>query len=69
MTCFVELSDEALIEAYKTKADDMSYYNASEGSSWYQEAAARGKCQVELAKISEEIKKRGLQAPLGQWLI
>lgn len=69
MCMFVELSDEALIEAYKAKADDMSYYNASEGPSWYQETAARGKCQAEFAKISEEIKKRGLQAPLGQWLI
>lgn len=69
MTCFVELSDEALIEAYKAKADDMSFFSAAEGASWYQEAAARGKCQAELAKISEEIKKRGIEKPSGNWLI
>lgn len=76
MTCFVELSnsinlmsDEQLLEAYKAKADDMSYFNAADGQSWYQEAAARGKCQEEFAKISEEIKKRGMVLPSGSWLI
>lgn len=69
MCMFVELSDEALIEAYKAKADDMSYFNAGESDSWYKEAAARGKCQAEFAKISEEIKKRGLEKPQGNWLI
>lgn len=69
MCMFVELTDEALIEAYKAKADDMSYYNAGESDSWYQEAAARGKCQAEFQAISEEIKKRRLEAPQGNWLI
>lgn len=69
MCMFVELSDEALIEAYKAKADDMSFFSAAEGQSWYQEAVARGKCQVEFTKISEELKSRGIPIPKGNWLI
>lgn len=69
MTCFVELTDDALIEAYKAKADDMSYFNAAEGASWYQEASARNKCQTEFQAISEEMKRRWIEFPKGNWLI
>lgn len=63
------LTNEQLIEAYKDKAADMSYWNAAEGQSWYQEAMARQTCQSELNKIRQEIINRELPIPKGDWLI
>lgn len=62
------LTNEQLIEAYKDKAADMSYWNAAEGPSWYQEAAARQSCQMEFSKIRQEIIERGIEIPSGDWL-
>jgi hypothetical protein len=63
------LTNEQLIEAYKDKAADMSYYNASEGQSWYQETAARQQCQLEFSKIRQELLDRNIEEPNGSWLV
>lgn len=47
----------------------MSYYNAAEGQSWYEERPARLACKAELTAIAEEIKERGIELPKGNWLI
>lgn len=63
------LTDEQLLEFYENQANEMSYYNAAEGQSWYEERPARLACKAELTAIAEEIKERGIELPKGNWLI
>lgn len=62
------ITDEALIELYHKQAREMSYLNASEGQSWYAEADARAACSAEFRKINEELKRREIPRPQGDYL-
>lgn len=66
---FKDKTNEELIELYKKQANTMSYFNASEGPSWYAEAAERQACQSELKSIREEFVARNLDLPQWSWLI
>ena len=63
------LSDDDILELYKKKATSLSFYNAAEGQSWYQERSAREQCRSEFKEVVSEIKKRGLETPTGDYLI
>lgn len=65
---FEQKTDEEMVEIYKKQANKMSYYNASEGQSWYAEATERQACQSELKAIREEFVARSLDFPEGNWL-
>ena len=66
---FEQKTDEDMVEIYKKQANKMSYYNASEGQSWYAEATERQACQSELKAIREEFVARNLDLPHGSWLM
>lgn len=66
---FEGVTDEQMVGIYKKQASSMSFYNASEGQSWYAEATARAACGAEFRKIKEEFVARGLDVPNGSWLI
>lgn len=66
---FKDKTNEDMIELYKKQANKMSYFNASEGQSWYAEATERQACQSELKIIQEEFVARKLDLPLGNWLL
>ena len=65
---FEQKTDEDMVEIYKKQANKMSYYNASEGQSWYAEATERQACQSELKAIREEFVARNFDLPQGNWL-
>ena len=66
---FKDKTNDELIELYKKQANTMSFFNASEGPSWYAEATERQACQSELKSIREEFVARSLDLPLGNWLL
>lgn len=63
------ISNDELIELYHKQAHNMSYLNAAEGPSWYAEANARAACSAEFRKINEELKRREIQQPKGNYLV
>ena len=61
-------TNDELTELYKKQANTMSFFNASEGQSWYAEADARAACSAEFRKIMEELKRREIPIPQGDYL-
>jgi hypothetical protein len=47
----------------------MSFFNAAEGQSWYAEADARAACSAQFRKIMEELKRREIPIPQGNYLV
>ena len=66
---FETISDEQLVALYHKQAREMSFYNAAEGQSWYSEANARVACSAEFRKINEELKRRDIPTPQGNYLV
>jgi hypothetical protein len=64
-----EHTDEELIELYDKVANELSYFNAAEGPSWYAESVARSKCQKVYQELVAEFKFRDLELPKGNYLI
>lgn len=62
------ITDEAIIELWYKQAREMSYYAAAEGESWYKERPMREACSAEFRKINEELKRRDLPRPQGNYL-
>jgi hypothetical protein len=65
---FESTTDEELIILWYKQAREMSFYNASEGESWYRERPMRESCKKYLALLTEEIYARGMNLPRGQYL-
>lgn len=65
---YAELTDEQVIEQYNKESRSMSFFNAAEGQSWYQEASAREACSIRRKNVIAEATKRGLELPKGNWL-
>jgi hypothetical protein len=61
-------TDEELITFWHKQAREMSFYNASEGESWYKERVAREACSTEFRKINEELRWREIPLPQGNYL-
>ena len=66
---FESTTDEELITLWHKQAREMSFYNASEGESWYRERPLRESCSAEFRKIMEELKRREIEQPSGNYLI
>lgn len=66
---FENTSNQELITLYHKQAREMSFYNASEGQSWYAEADARAACSAKFHKIMEELKRREIPRPQGEYLV
>lgn len=66
---FENTTDEEIIELYHKQARSMSFYNAAEGQAWYSERTARDICGGEFRKTKEELKRRGIEQPTGDYLI
>ena len=64
-----EHTDEEIIALYHKVAQELSFYNAAEGSSWYAESVARTACQKVYSELCAEFKNRGLSLPQGNYLI
>jgi len=65
----LDLTDEEVVAAYKVACDELSYFNAAEGSTWAREAVGRGKAQRLYGTLSNALKARGLRIPQGNWLL
>jgi hypothetical protein len=66
---FETISDEQLVALYHKQASEMSFFNAAEGESWYKERPMREACSAEFRKINEELKRRDIPTPQGQYLL
>lgn len=66
---FEDKTDEQMLELYRKKASEMSYFNAAENEAWYKERFMRDACSAEFKKINEELKRRGIDQPKGNYLI
>lgn len=66
---FENTTDEELTNLWHKQAREMSFYNASEGESWYKERPMREACSAEFKRINEEIKCRNLPTPQGNYLV
>jgi hypothetical protein len=66
---FESTTDEELIELYKRTASELSYYNCAEGMSWYAEKEQRRICSGKLRTIKQEMDSRGLEEPVGNYMI
>jgi hypothetical protein len=66
---FENTTDEELITLYHKQAREMSFFNAGEGQSWYAEADARAACSAQFRKILEELKRREIPIPQGNYLV
>lgn len=66
---FENITDEELITSYHKQAREMSFYSAAEGESWYKERPMREACSAEFKKINEELKRRDIPIPQGQYLL
>lgn len=62
-------SNEELTILWHKQAREMSFYAAAEGESWYKERPMREACSAEFKRINEEIKRRGIEQPNGNYLI
>lgn len=63
------ITNEELVELYHKQARSVSFYAAAEGQSWYAEADARAACSAEFRKIMEELKRRDIPIPRGDYLV
>ena len=62
------LSNEEVLSLYDEVRGNMSYYNAAEGPSWYQEADARARASTILHAVRDEVKNRKLIPNPGTYL-
>jgi len=51
---------EELKQKFRKLCGRMSYYEASEGSSYNQEEKERNECNVELRKVAQELLSKGV---------
>lgn len=63
------MTDQELFELYVKEANNLSYYNAAEGGSYNQEAAARNACRARYLDVKKQILDRCLELPKGNFLI
>ncbi len=63
------MTDPELMDLYVKEANNLSYYNAAEGQSYNQEAAARSACRTRYLDVKKQILDRGLELPKGNFLI
>lgn len=56
-------TNEQLLDAMKTTAGDLSYYNAAEGDQWERERNLRGKAHDAFYALKEMAEKRGIYKP------
>lgn len=63
------MSDHELFDLYVKEANSLSFYNAAEGGSYNQEAAARNACRARYLEVKKQILDRGLELPKGNFLI
>ena len=63
-----KLSDEELIELTKDAFSLMSYYNAASGISFSKENSERVDQSNWLTSLTNELVKRNLTIPVGNWL-
>lgn len=66
---FENTTDEELITLWHKQAREMSYLNAAEGESWYAEKEQRRICSGKLRTIKQEMDSRGLEEPVGNYMI
>lgn len=66
---FENTTDEELTALYHKQARELSFYQAAEGESWYKERPMREACSAEFRKINEELKRRGIEQPKGDYLV
>jgi hypothetical protein len=66
---FESTTDEELINLWHKQAREMSFFNASEGESWYKERPMRESCSAEFRKLNEELKRRDIPTPQGNYLV
>ena len=66
---FESTTDEELTQLWHKQAREMSYLNCAEGESWYRERPLRESCSAEFRKINEELRRRNLPTPQGQYLL
>lgn len=66
---FESTTDADLITLWHKQAREMSFYAAAEGESWYKERPMRESCSAEFRKINEELKRRNLPIPQGNYLV
>ena len=66
---FEDKTDEQMLELYRKSASEMSYFNAAENESWYKERFMRESCSAEFRKINEELRRRNLPIPQGNYLV
>lgn len=65
---FESTTDEELTTLWHKQAREMSFFNAAEGESWYRERSMRESCSAEFRKINEELRRRELPTPKGNYL-
>ena len=66
---YKELNADELYEVFHQTAMQLSFHNAAEGQSWYDETLTRQACQKEYKEICQEYKDRGIELPKGNYLI
>ena len=66
---FENITDEELITLWHKQAREMSFFNCAEGESWYRERPLREACSAEFRKINEELKRRDIPTPQGNYLV
>lgn len=65
---FENTTDDELITLWHKQAREMSFYAAAEGESWYKERPMREACSAEFRRINEELKRREIEQPKGNYL-
>lgn len=66
---FESTTDDELTQLWHKQAREMSFYAAAEGESWYRERPLRESCSAEFRKINEELKRRDIPIPQGNYLV
>lgn len=66
---FENITDEELITLWHKQAREMSFFNCAEGESWYRERPLRESCSAEFRKINEELRRREIPVPSGNYLV
>jgi hypothetical protein len=62
-------TDDELTQLWHKQARELSYYQAAEGESWYKERPMREACSAEFRKTMEELKRRDIPVPRGNYLV
>lgn len=63
------MTNQELFDLYVKESNNLSYYNAAEGQSYNQEAAARSECRARYLAVKKQILDLGLELPKGNFLI